>query len=64
MTDDQKRKAIERAQIEGDEGHALFVDLVLNMSEDVQGAMAQDIGLLVEVVNAKVVFHWISPVKN
>ena len=40
------------------------VDLVLNMSEDVQGAMAQDIGLLIEVVNAKVVFHWISEVKN
>jgi hypothetical protein len=64
MNDDQKRKAIERAQIEGGEGNALFVDLVLNMSEDVQGAMAQDIGLLVEVVNAKVVFHWISKVKN
>jgi hypothetical protein len=26
--------------------------------------MAQDIGLLIEVVNAKVVFHWISEVKN
>jgi hypothetical protein len=64
MTDDQKRKSIERAQIEGGEGHALFVDLVLNMSEDVQGAMAQHLGLHIEVVDDEVVFHWISEVKN
>jgi hypothetical protein len=64
MTDDQKRKAIERAQIEGGEGHALFVAFVLNMSKDVQGAMAQHLGLHIEVVNEEVAFHWISEVKN
>jgi hypothetical protein len=64
MTDDQKRRAIERAQIECGEGHAFFVDFVLNMPEDVQGAMAQHLGLHIEVVNEKVVFHWISEVKN
>jgi hypothetical protein len=64
MTDDQKRKAIERAQVEGAEGHALFVDFVLNMSEDVQGAMAQHLGLHIDVVDGEVVFHWISEVKN
>jgi hypothetical protein len=64
MTDEQRRKAIERAQIEGGEGRAMFVDFVLNMSEDVQGAMAQHLGLHIEVVNEEVVFHWISDVKN
>jgi hypothetical protein len=64
MTDDQKRRAIERAQIEGGGGHALFVDFVLNMSEDVQGAMAQHLGLHIEVVDNEIVFHWISEVKN
>jgi hypothetical protein len=63
MTDEQRRKAIERAQI-GGEGRAMFVDFVLNMSEDVQGAMAQHLGLHIEVVNEEVVFHWISEVKN
>jgi hypothetical protein len=64
MTDEQRRKAMERAQIEGGEGHALFVDFVLNMSADVQGAMAQHLGLHIEVVNEEVVFHWISEVKD
>ena len=64
MTNEQKRKAIERAQIQGGDGVALFVDFVLSMSEDVQGRMAQDLGLHIEVVDDRVVFHWISQVKN
>jgi hypothetical protein len=50
MTDDQKRKAI--------------VDFVLNLSEDVQGAMAQHLGLHIEVIKEEVIFYWISEVKN
>jgi hypothetical protein len=50
MTDDQKRKAI--------------VDFVLNLSEDAQGAMAQHLGLHIEVINKEVIFYWISEVKN
>ena len=63
MTDEQKQKVIERAQIERGDGYAWFVDL-LNMSEDEQGAVAQHLGLHIEIVDNGIVFHQISEVKN
>jgi hypothetical protein len=64
VTNEQKQRIIERAQTERGDGYALFVNLILNMTEGEQGAMAQHLGLHIEVIDDGIMFHRISEVKN